>query len=686
LTKKQELWTIAQVNFSMFKNPKYDMSLEPKTLATVGGNEDEIPAIMISGSKRQHDDIEGTLRKRTRHSESDISDEEHEMVTIDQSAEELQVEATIEPGFKTGPWVYDEDERLIQSVGIFKKPDGNINWAEVTRFIGDRSQKQCYVRWNTLLKYRGMGTRRGAWTAEEDARLTEAVSRHERKGGGVYWAKVSEEMGGDRTYQQCLKRWKQVLQHVGSGARTCAWTDEEDARLVEAMTLYDGQGKGGGVDWNKVSDYLGGARAGSQCYKRWHDALKQRRKSLLGEDWTTQEDFLVIQAVAQYAGEGLGGGVDWEAVSAHMGGLKTSKQCNRRWNRVLKIKEGIEGRVRTDPWDVMEERILLSGISACRANPGGPNGEVVSSVLTPVAPPPHENGGISAQPTEPFANMNPTKDLQPPLDGDQTNYEHTGEHKENYPEDAYQSNMPPPEHEIFDDTIFETDPRSVDWQRVSTEFLGNNRNAKQCEKRFEGMQRQRLRESSGFRDSIGDGYDPMQEEERRASTGNMYDDGEADGQEISADGSSTRRLSMADRPRTTLLNASYYRHRGRAIKTGPWLPDEDERLIEAVALYEGQGRGGAVDWGRVCEFMGGYRTYDQCRIRWNGVLKVLRIKGTVVKTGPWAKSEVRESRAKLIIFFILSNYLTLNKIFYPSLILGLVLVLVLYIVCRTIVL
>jgi hypothetical protein len=183
-----------------------------------------------------------TLRKRTRLSVTGIDEEDsepeptiqhhhhHPHMLIEQSPEEIQAEETLESGFKTGPWLYEEDERLIQAVGIYKKTDGNVNWAEVARFISDRSQKQCYVRWNTLLKYRGMGTRRGAWTPEEDARLADAVARHERKGGGIFWGKVSEEMGGDRTYQQCLKRWKQVLQHIGSGARTGAWNDDEDAR------------------------------------------------------------------------------------------------------------------------------------------------------------------------------------------------------------------------------------------------------------------------------------------------------------------------------------------------------------------------------------------------------------------------------------------------------------------------
>lgn len=584
----------------------------------------EIPQMMMSGNKRGASDGGGPLRKRARDDGETESDEGHShMVAIEQSAEEIQVDSNIEPGFKTGPWIYDEDERLIQAVGVFKKPDGNINWAEVTRFIGDRSQKQCYVRWNTLLKYRGMGTRRGAWTPEEDSRLTEAVARHERKGGGVYWAKVSEEMGGDRTYQQCLKRWKQVLQHVGSGARTCAWTEQEDARLVEAMSLYDGQGKGGGVDWAKVSEYLGGMRAGTQCYKRWHDALKQRRKSLLGEDWTPQEDFLVVQAVSMYAGEGLGGGVDWDAVSAHLGATKSSKQCNRRWNRVLKIKEGIEGRIRTDPWDPEEERLLLAGIEACRVLPGGDQSHVYQQ-----QPVPTNDVGVdpSGQASVPQAEGEEAKTQQQMHDAQ---YHQLLEH------DYQQHDL---STQALNSLVLEVDPNTVDWVRISIEYLGSLRTPKQCERRFEALQRQTLRDGylATNRESMGStNYDEESSDQLA-----LYDGVGRESLESTRSGSSRRSSMGSDRPRTTLLSSSYYRHRGRAIKTGPWVPEEDDRLIEAVALYEGQGRGGAVDWGRVCEYMGGDRTYDQCRIRWNGVLKVLRVKGTVVKNGPWSAAEV----------------------------------------------
>jgi hypothetical protein len=40
-----------------------------------------------------------------------------------------------------------------------------------------------------------------------------------------------------------------------------------------------------------------------------------------------------------------------------------------------------------------------------------------------------------------------------------------------------------------------------------------------------------------------------------------------------------------------------------------------------VGVYDGQGRGGGVDWAKVCEFMGSVRTYNQCRHRWHNVIK-----------------------------------------------------------------
>jgi hypothetical protein len=37
------------------------------------------------------------------------------------------------------------------------------------------------------------------------------------------------------------------------------------------------------------------------------------------------------------------------------------------------------------------------------------------------------------------------------------------------------------------------------------------------------------------------------------------------------------------------------------MKTSPWTDVEDIKLTEAVGMYDGMGRGGTVDWSKVCQ-------------------------------------------------------------------------------------
>ena len=60
--------------------------------------------------------------------------------------------------------------------------------------------------------------------------------------------------------------------------------------------------------------------------------------------------------------------------------------------------------------------------------------------------------------------------------------------------------------------------------------------------------------------------------------------------------------------------------------------------MRGMELYEGQGKGGAVNWGKVSEHMGGTRTPQQCHIRWNRTLKSRSL--GVMKTTGWTDAEV----------------------------------------------
>jgi hypothetical protein len=64
-------------------------------------------------------------------------------------------------------------------------------------------------------------------------------------------------------------------------------------------------------------------------------------------------------------------------------------------------------------------------------------------------------------------------------------------------------------------------------------------------------------------------------------------------------------------------------------------------LLEAVGLYEAQGKGRFVDWGKVVVFLkerGYVRSYEQCKQKWNKTLKPKL--GGEVNCEPWKADEV----------------------------------------------
>jgi hypothetical protein len=141
---------------------------------------------------------------------------------------------------------------------------------------------------------------------------------------------------------------------------------------MEAVNIFEGQGKGGEVDWAKVSEYLHGERTPNQCHTRWNSVLKHRGSAVKSSPWTDLEDIKLTEAVGAYDGLGRGGTVDWSRVSELMGGDRSSYQHRMRWHSVLKHRViGSASRPNTkkepviDPWDPREIQILLGAIEVC---------------------------------------------------------------------------------------------------------------------------------------------------------------------------------------------------------------------------------------------------------------------------------------------------------------------------------
>ena len=116
-----------------------------------------------------------------------------------------------------------------------------------------RSNKDCRRRWWNIL---AAGTTKGPWSEEEDARLTEAVWKY-----GFTWTHVAQAVV-TRNADQCSSHWSQVLD---PGINHCDWTPTEDAQLLHAVLTH-------GTNWATI--------AASHVPKRTTLALKNRYSTL----------------------------------------------------------------------------------------------------------------------------------------------------------------------------------------------------------------------------------------------------------------------------------------------------------------------------------------------------------------------------------------------------------------------
>lgn len=193
--------------------------------------------------------------------------------------------------------------------------------------------------------------------------MREAVDIYAGRGprGGVAWDLVSAHIGHIRTPKQCSKRWLKTLQPKLHGARTGPWTEEEVRvyyehnltsysqfeKLREGVALYQGQGKRGAIQWQRVSEHMGGVRSAHQCTMRWLQCEVNRKEGVKSGPWSQEEADLLHEAVQKH------GATDWKIVADYMGNTRTPDQCSHRWNKILKPR--LTG-ARTGAWT--EDEVL----------------------------------------------------------------------------------------------------------------------------------------------------------------------------------------------------------------------------------------------------------------------------------------------------------------------------------------
>jgi hypothetical protein len=243
---------------------------------------------------------------------------------------------TVDHAFgKKGKWTPEEDATLTEAV--YKH--GKDCWAVVAKLVIGRTDKQCRRRWVDTLD---PAPKKGRWTREEDGKLTEAINKH-----GKEWVAVAALVMG-RTDKQCRERWTHTLgpANGNTGEPRRIWKPQEDAKLTEAIQKH-------GNAWVAVAALVTG-RTDKQCRERWTHTLGPANGNTgrPRRSWTPQEDAKLTEAVINKHGKELG----WVAVAALVTG-RTAKQCHQRWTQNLGPAAGNKGE-----WTFEEDTKLAEAV------------------------------------------------------------------------------------------------------------------------------------------------------------------------------------------------------------------------------------------------------------------------------------------------------------------------------------
>lgn len=102
-------------------------------------------------------------------------------------------------GARGAPWTPREDAVLIEAVKTYK----GRAWKQVAQLLPGRTHSQVAHRWQKVLD---PSLHKGAWSPEEDERLVEAVGVL----GEGHWSKIAARVG-TRNGKQCRERWRNQL-------------------------------------------------------------------------------------------------------------------------------------------------------------------------------------------------------------------------------------------------------------------------------------------------------------------------------------------------------------------------------------------------------------------------------------------------------------------------------------------
>ncbi|KAJ3393018.1 Myblike DNAbinding domain-containing protein [Entophlyctis sp. JEL0112] len=226
---------------------------------------ERISAGIISGKTAADCRIEWTQNSNPRVNRNEFSDEEvGRLAEIgerfgwndwDAIADQMGVGMDELHGNAIRPWTTEEDNKMLSLVEEY----GEGNWATVSMHMGDRSRRQCQIRWRQNLK---PGLNRGRFTAEEDERLLAAIEMFQLGN----WAEIARAVK-TRSDVQCRERYLNFLDpNLAKGSFS-----EEERQLL--LSLVDKHGE----KWSVIAREFK-TRSAKACRRQYKTIQKKRLK------------------------------------------------------------------------------------------------------------------------------------------------------------------------------------------------------------------------------------------------------------------------------------------------------------------------------------------------------------------------------------------------------------------------
>ncbi|KAL3737785.1 hypothetical protein ACJRO7_019326 [Eucalyptus globulus] len=105
------------------------------------------------------------------------------------------------------------------------------------------------------------GLKKGPWSAEEDAKLSEYI---EKEGHGR-WSDLPKKAGLNRCGKSCRLRW---INYLRPDIKRGNFSDEEEAMIINFHSLY-------GNKWSKIATHLQG-RTDNEIKNHWNTRMKKK--------------------------------------------------------------------------------------------------------------------------------------------------------------------------------------------------------------------------------------------------------------------------------------------------------------------------------------------------------------------------------------------------------------------------